>query len=62
MFRITTDDETVKGEWSSYRSLAILVHDNKTYVAGSAYGLLPKEETVYEISAIPSKNEMVWIK
>ncbi len=44
-------------EWTHYRSLATLEHDGKTYVAGSEYGLLPKAETVYEVTALPTSND-----
>lgn len=48
----------VEGEWADYRSLAILQHNGKTYIAGTAYGLLPKAETVYEISAVDTTLDM----
>jgi len=61
-FRIVAPDGTT-GDWSGYTSLATLTWQGKTYIAGSAYGLLPKNECVYEISPIKTApdDSMTWI-
>lgn len=48
----------VEGEWADYRSLAVLQHNGKTYIAATEYGLLPKAETVYEITAKETTVDM----
>ena len=62
-FRITTDDGLVAGEYAPYQSIATLTHEGKTYIAGSEYGLLPKSETVYELSAVDAvlDSSQEWI-
>lgn len=48
----------VEGEWADYRSLAVLHHNGKTYISGTAYGLLPKAETVYDITPVETTIDM----
>jgi hypothetical protein len=48
-----------EGDWSTYTGIATLTLGTgptaKTYIASSEYGLLPKAETVYEITAQSSE-------
>jgi hypothetical protein len=49
-FRITASGGRIKGEWTSYTSIATLDYFGTTYIAGSEYGLLPCANAVYELS------------
>jgi hypothetical protein len=52
-FRIRAYDGAVilaEGEWASYQSVATLEYGGETFIAGSAFGLLPEAETVYCLS------------
>ena len=67
LFRIVHPKSGMKGAWATYRDLATLTlkvsaptgPQEKTYVAGTAYGLLPKAETVYEVIPQPTETSMV---
>ena len=52
----------VASEWKSYTSIATLVHEGKTYIAGSSYGLLPNDEQVFEVTSVPTRmdNSKEW--
>lgn len=52
----------VASEWKPYNSIAVLRYENKVYIAGSAFGLLPEEATVYELTEAPTKidNSKQW--
>jgi hypothetical protein len=44
----------VASEWKPYTSIAVLVHEGRTYIAGSVFGLLPQDETVFEVTSVPT--------
>jgi len=54
--RIVAPDGTA-GALVPYTSLAMLSWHERTFVAGSQYGLLPKAETVYELTNKATKGE-----
>lgn len=58
-FRILleSDDGIIfaEGDWvANYSSLATLTYEGRLFIAGTAYGLLPQAETVYEVNALPT--------
>jgi hypothetical protein len=44
----------VASEWKPYTSIAVLVHEGRTYIAGSSFGLLPNDEQVFEVTSVPT--------
>jgi hypothetical protein len=57
-FRIVATTGEV-GAWVPYACIAMLQVNKKTYIAGSAYGLLPKCETVYELTEQQTTSQEV---
>jgi len=47
----------VASEWKTYTSIAVLVHEGRTYIAGSSFGLLPNDEQVFEVTSVPTSQD-----
>lgn len=61
-FRIVHEKSGKASEWTRYQSLATIKVDGRTYIAGSAYGLLSQDEKVFEITPQKTKTDksMEW--